>query len=142
MATTHTVYRRAIHPLHAVLLAAILPCFLGAVLADLAYDASYEIQWTNFASWLVIGGLLFGGLALLWAAVDLLRADLRRDRRRVGYFVVLLVAWVVGFFNALVHAKDAWAAMPAGLVLSIVAFILALAAIWIGFSTLRAGGVK
>ena len=138
----HPAYRRVIHPVHAVLLAAILPCFLGALLADLAYDASYEIQWTNFASWLVVAGLTFGGLALLWAAIDLLRADVRRERRWILYFVVLLAAWIVGFFNALVHARDAWAAMPAGLILSLIAFILAFIATWLGFSSLRTGDVK
>lgn len=138
----HPASRRVIHPVHAVLLAAILPCFLGALLADLAYDASYQIQWTNFASWLVAAGLVFGGLALLWAAVDLLRAEVRRERLWVLYFIVLLVTWIVGFINALVHAKDAYAAMPGGLILSIVALVLAFAAIWLGFSSLRAGGVK
>jgi uncharacterized membrane protein len=39
---------------------------------------------------------------------------------------------VFGFVNALVHARDAWAAMPAGLILSIVVFLLAAAAAAIG----------
>ena len=36
------------------------------------------------------------------------------------YFFLLLSMWVLGFFNALVHAKDAWATMPEGLFLSAV----------------------
>jgi hypothetical protein len=39
--------RRALHPLHAVLLASTIPLFLGAVLSDWAYASSYEVQWTN-----------------------------------------------------------------------------------------------
>ena len=79
---------------------------------------SYEVQWTNFASWLIAGGLVFAGVALLWAAVDVLRSS--ADRRRAGavYLLLLLASFVLGFINALVHAKDAWAAMPTGLVLS------------------------
>lgn len=45
--------------------------------------------------------------------------------------------WVLGFINALVHAKDAWATMPEGLYLSAVTTLLALAAAWIGYSGFR-----
>ena len=128
-----------LHPVHAVLLAATIPLFLGAMLSDIAYSASYEIQWNNFASWLIAGGLLFGGLALLWAIVDLFRAE-RRGGRPLVYLLLLLVTWILGFFNALVHAKDAWASMPSGLILSVIVVVLACAATWAGYSSLRAGG--
>lgn len=130
----------ALHPVHAFLLAAAVPLFLGAMLSDAAYASSYQVQWTNFASWLIAGGLVFGGFALVWAAVELLRAD-RRGGRLI-YFLLLLAAWVLGFINALVHAKDAWASMPAGLILSVIVVVLAMAATWIGFSGLRAGAAK
>src|SRR5690606_14347063 len=51
----HTRYR-AIHPIHAVFLAGIIPLFAGALLSDIAYYRTYEIQWQNFASWLIAGG--------------------------------------------------------------------------------------
>jgi uncharacterized membrane protein len=130
---------RVIHPVHAVLLAGSLPLFLGALLSDWAYSVSYEVQWTNFASWLIAGGLVFAGGALLWALVDFLRADVARDQRSTWSLLVLLGTFLLGFINALVHAKDAWAAMPSGLILSLLVFLLATAATWLGFSTLRPG---
>ena len=54
-------------------------------------------------------------------------------------FLLLLATFVLGFINSLVHAKDVWAAMPAGLVLSLIVAVLAIAATWIGFSSLRVG---
>ena len=48
---------RPLHPLHAILLAFPLPLFLGALLSDAAYRASFHVQWHNFASWLIAGGL-------------------------------------------------------------------------------------
>jgi uncharacterized membrane protein len=135
------VQRRGIHPFHAVLLASAIPLFLGALLSDLAYSSSYEVQWTNFASWLIAGGLVFAGCALVWALVDLLRAD-RRGGRTLLYFLLLLATFLLGFLNALIHAKDAWAVMPMGLVLSAVVALLAIAATWAGFSTLRAGDIR
>ncbi|MBM7334994.1 DUF2231 domain-containing protein [Alloalcanivorax marinus] len=142
MVDTHrTTHGRALHPLHAILLAFPLPLFLGALLSDWAYSTSYQVQWTNFASWLIAGALLGGGLALLWALIEWVISGPARTARHAVYFLVLLAMWVLGFINALVHAKDAWAAMPAGLWLSAIVTVLALVASLVGYSGLR-GGVK
>jgi uncharacterized membrane protein len=120
--------------MHSVLAFSALPLFLGALLSDWAYARSYQVQWTNFASWLIAGGLVFAGLALLWAAVDVL---LSRHRRGAMYLLLLLASFVLGLVNALVHARDGWAAMPAGLVLSAVVLLLAAAASVTGLADFR-----
>ena len=136
-ATTIERPARNLHPVHTILLVSVLPLFLGALLSDLAYGSSYQVQWKNFASWLIVGGLVFAGLALLWAIIDALRVDLRGGSRWL-YPLLLLATFVAGFVNALVHAKDAWSSMPAGTILSIIMLILALVATWIGLSVRRA----
>lgn len=132
----------ALNPVHAVLLASALPLFLGALLSDIAYARSYQIQWTNFSSWLIAGALVFAALALLWATVDLLRKDVHGRSRLLIYWLLLLATFVIGFANALIHAKDAWAVMPEGLILSIVVAVLAIAAVAVGFSTLRGRDIR
>ncbi|MEH6776145.1 MAG: DUF2231 domain-containing protein [Cereibacter changlensis] len=127
-------YVRFVHPLHAVLLAFVFPLFLGTLAADIAYWRSAEIQWSNFAQWLNAGGLLVGGFALLAALVSLVRHRKFAIRRPAVYFVVLLAAWIVGFVNALVHSKDAWAIMPEALWWSGAAALLALVATWLGYA--------
>jgi uncharacterized membrane protein len=111
---------------------------LGVLLSDLAYSSTYEIQWKNFASWLLVGGLVFAGFTLLWAIIDIVRAA-PRTTRKIAYVSLLLVLWLLGFINALVHAGDAWASMTAALVLSTIAVVLVMAATWLGFSHSRAG---
>ncbi|MXQ12738.1 DUF2231 domain-containing protein [Microvirga makkahensis] len=133
---------RPLHPLHAILLAFPLPLFLGALVSDFAYRSSFHVQWANFSSWLIAGGLLVGTFAVLWALINLFRRGTARKGRLVVYFVVLLAMWGLGFVNALVHAKDAWATMPEGLYLSAITTLLALAAAWIGYSGFRTGEVK
>lgn len=133
---------RVIHPVHALLLASSLPLFGGALLADWAYSSTYEVQWINFAAWLVSGAMIFAVAALLWAVVDFFRADRTRDRSSALYLLVLISTVILGFINALVHSKDAWATMPTGLILSMLVFILALASVWLGFSTLRSGDAR
>lgn len=137
-ATAERPYRSGINPLHGLLLSGTFPLFLSAALSDYAYASSYQIQWSTFASWLIAGGLVFNGFALLCALIGLVRAD-RRGPHLV-YFLLLLVTWILGFVNALVHARDAWAMMPTGFVLSIIVTVLACAATLLGFSRLSAGG--
>ena len=136
MSTTIHRAQRTFGPLHLFLLASMVPLFLGAALSDYAYISTYQVQWTNFSSWLIAGGLVFGGVTLVCALVGLLRAG-RRDSRFVVHFVLLLAAFVLGFINALIHARDAWASMPTGLVLSIVVALLVSASAAIGFSAER-----
>ncbi|MDX3895810.1 DUF2231 domain-containing protein [Pusillimonas sp.] len=127
-------YSLTVYPLHAVFLAGTIPLFLGAALSDAAYGKTFHIQWNNFASWLLVAGLVFAGIALIFAIVDLFR-PYQRARGIVLYFLILLATWIVGFIDALIHARDAWAGMPTGLVLSIVATLLACVATWLGFRT-------
>ena len=139
--TTHPDYRYRPGPLHAMLLAGTVPLFIGALLSDIAYQNSFQIQWANFAAWLIAGGLLFAGLALLFALANLIGAE-RKAGRPVLYFPLLLVTWVLGLINAFEHAKDAWAMMPTGLVLSAIVAVLAVITAWLGLSNLRSGGER
>lgn len=139
--STQLAYRHRPGPLHAIFLAGTVPLFLGALFSDIAYFKSYQIQWSNFAAWLIAGGLVFCGLALVFALINLVRAE-HKGGRAVLYFLLLLVTWVLGLVNAFEHAKDAWAAMPSGLVLSVVVTVLSLVSAWVGLSNLRSGGVR
>ncbi|ETK25070.1 MULTISPECIES: DUF2231 domain-containing protein [Pseudomonas] len=136
--TTLPVYRYGPGPLHATLLAGTVPLFLGALLSDIAYTQTYQIQWANFSAWLIAGALVFAGFAFLFALVNLLRAE-RKAGQPTRYVLLLLATWILGLVNAFQHAKDAYASMPGGLILSALVLLLTLAATWTG---LRAGGVK
>ncbi len=138
--TAGPAYRSPPGRLHTILLAGSVPLFLGALLNDIAYYQSYQIQWSNFASWLLAGAELFCGLALLFALIKLVRAQ-RKGGYPLTYFLLLLATFVLGLIDCFQHAKDAWAVMPAGLVLSAIVFLLSCLAAWVGL-TPRAGGVQ
>lgn len=131
---------RLLHPLHAIFLAFPVAMFTGALIADIAYLRTAEIQWTNFAAWLITGGLLFGAPALLWALILFLRAPRGGEgRARVAAYAVLLaIMWVAGLVNAFHHGRDGWSSVGTpGLFLSILSTLTALAAAWIGHSGRR-----
>lgn len=138
MATMRDARHGVFHPFAAACVAGSLSLFLGALLSDWAYASTYEIQWNNFASWLLVGALVFAAAALAFALPGVFSAA-RRTRPLVVQFLVLALAWLAGFLDSLVHARDAWASMPTALVYSAVAFALAAIATWLAFRRAAAG---
>ena len=130
--------RRALHPSNAAFASAALSLFLAALLSDIAYFRSYEIQWNNFSSWLLAGALVIDALAFVAAVVALCRT--RSRAWPAVYALLLLAVWILGFIDALVHARDAFATMPAGLVLSVIVVVLGCGALCIALAGTRAGG--
>lgn len=134
-------YRGAHVSLHLMVLNGALTLFLSALLADIAYFNSFQIQWANFASWLIFGGMVVCGLALVFALFDLIRRG-RKNKRIVWYFLLLICTWVVGLVNALEHAKDAWAVVPSGVIFSTATTLLICVSTWLGCTNLVAGDAK
>jgi len=128
-----TPYQPSLHPFRALLLGAADAFLVSGFLSDWAYFSDHQIQWKNFADWLIVGGLIFAGFALLWSLVDLFRSSLDRGRRVIA-FGLLVAAFILGIVDELVHAKDAWASMPDGLIISGVVAVLAVAATALEFS--------
>jgi uncharacterized membrane protein len=127
----------AIHPFYAFLVAGAVPLFLGGLLSDLAYGSSAEIQWSNFAAWLIAGAMVFTGFALLWAFIDLIRNHGWRGRPLLS-FVLLLALFAIGLIDSFVHSRDAWGIMPGAPILSAIATLIAALAAVVDLSTLRA----
>ena len=138
MAIARPSARTGAHALHAILLGFPIALFSGALVSDIAYLRTAEIQWTNFSQWLIVFGLVFGGLVAAWALVLLVMGyrDERRDGR-VAYFGALAVMWLLGLVNAFKHSQDAWSSVGAlGVILSFLCTLLALAAGFIMYAGL------
>lgn len=126
------------NPLHGLLLSFPVALFPAALLTDIAYLRTEQIQWTNFSAWLIAGAMVFTGLVLAWAVVSLVIGLRGGDRlRRMVYAGVLAGLFVVGLINAFQHSRDGWSSVGTfGLLLSIISAILALAAGVIAHSSL------
>lgn len=129
---------RRLHPpligtFQSLLLAFPVALFPAALVTDITYLNTAEIQWTNFSAWLLAGGELFAGLLLIGALVSLVR---RRSGRAILYFLLVLALFAVGLLNSFQHSGDGWASVGTfGLVLSIVGAVLALAAGALGYAS-------
>lgn len=104
-------------------------CFTLALLSDIAFWRTSHIMWQNFSAWLLFAGLIFGVLAALAAAFDLLFHPASRAYSPVWLHIVGNVAvLVLAFINSLVHAGDGWTAVvPYGLALSGLTVLLMIA---------------
>ena len=112
-------------PIHAMLVPFPIACFTGAMLTDIVYSNSPEVQWANFSQWLLAFGLVMGVLAAIFGLIDFLAAG--RARPRIGWFHMAgnAVMLVLAFFNNLVHARDGWTGIvPTGLTLSVITVLL------------------
>jgi uncharacterized membrane protein len=132
-------FRPFLHPLHGLLLAFPVALFTVALLTDIAYLQTAEIQWTNFSSWLIAGALLAGALVLVWSIILAIAARRRAHRQRsLIYAGLIAIMWVAGLVNAFKHSQDAWSSVGvAGLILSIISAVFALAASWVAHCTIR-----
>ncbi|WP_262408065.1 DUF2231 domain-containing protein [Sphingopyxis sp. OPL5] len=131
---TDPPYRRhAPHPLHAILLAFPVALFSSALLSDITYLNSAEMQWSNFSAWLITGGLIFGAPVLLWSAIALVRRRKLPTRTpALAYFLLILIMWIAGLVNAFKHSQDAWSSVgTTGVTLSALSTLAAIAAAWL-----------
>lgn len=128
-----------LHPLHAIFLAFPIALFTSALIADIAYLNTAEMQWSNFAAWAITGALLFGAVVFIWGIVSLFWGRARRARKpALALLALLAVMLLAGLINAFQHSRDAWSSVgTAGLVLSLLCTLLAGAAGWIAYSGQR-----
>ncbi len=135
MATAYTPDpRRGGHPVHGILSGYPLAFFTGALLADIAYASSAQMQWANFAVWLITGGLIMGVLAAIAGIVDAIRHRGAPRRRPWPHSIGVASMMILALLNAFVHSRDGWTSVvPTGLALSAIVAVLAIVTSWMGY---------
>lgn len=121
-------------PIHAMLVPFPVVCFTGALLTDITYSNSPQVQWANFSQWLLAVGFIMGLLAAIFGLIDFLAAG--RERPRIGWIHLVgnAVVLILALFNNLVHSRDGWTGVvPTGLTLSALTFLLMLVTGFLGW---------
>ena len=120
------------HPVHTVLAPIPFVCFLGTLITDIAYAVTADMQWANFAAWLLTAGLLVSVLVVIAGVIDLL--GVRRRRGSGATWIHSLgdaVALALAVIDAFVHTRDAYTSVvPEGLALSFLVVLVLLAVGW------------
>ena len=122
-------------PVHAMLVPFPIVCFTGALLTDITYSHSPQVQWVNFSAWLLAVGLIVGAIAAIFGLIDFLSAGPERPRIGWIHLVGNAIVLVLALFNSLVHARDGWTSVvPWGLTLSALTVLVILVSPWLGTS--------
>jgi uncharacterized membrane protein len=116
-------------PLHAFFGAFPLAYFVFAFITDYVYTQSYNLQWQYFSIWLIVAGLITGGFAILFGAIDwLVTRRSEAPRGSLWHMVPALLAWLLALLNAFIHSRDGWTAVvPEGIILSAIVALLMIA---------------
>ncbi len=130
-----TTARIAGNPLHPLLASVPFTCFSGALLTDIAYWRTFNMQWANFSAWLLAVGLFVAVFAVIVGLIDFL-AD--RRVRQLGlawaYAGGNALALVLAIVNSFVHSRDAYTSVvPMGLILSALTVLIMLMTGWMGW---------
>lgn len=122
------------HPIHAALVPFPIVCFVLVLATDVLYWRTGVLMWQDFSSWLLLAGLVMGGLAAIAGLIDLLSGGpLRRHRNAWVHGIGNLLVLILAFLNSLVHAGDGWTAVvPWGLVLSLLTVVVLVVTVWLG----------
>ncbi len=113
-------------PLHVLLSPYATTCFVGALLTDITYSRTANMQWANFSAWLLLAGLVFCGLSILFALIGHFGKRSHGNKTLgIAHGVISISIFIVELFNSFIHARDGWTSVvPTGLTLSVIAVIL------------------
>ena len=100
---------------------------IAAAFTDAMYSSNSLMQWANFSTWLIAGGLVLALFAVVVLLIDY--AIGRGGPVRWLDLGLVATAALLSLVNVFVHTRDAWTSVvPTGITISIVAAILLLVA--------------
>jgi uncharacterized membrane protein len=123
------------HPIHPMLVPIPIVCFFGALVTDVVYAVTAEMMYADFSAWFLLVGIVFGVLAAIAGLIDFLgNRMIRRQSPAWPHLIGNLVVLILGFFNNLVHTRDAWTSvLPLGLILSVITVLILPVTGWLGW---------
>lgn len=122
------------HPIHPMLIPFPIAFLTGALVTDIVYWASAGAFWARMSLWLVVAGLIMGGVAASVGLIDFFTIE-RARAHTAGWLhlgsnaAVLVLALVNGLIR---WNNPVDAVMPTGLILSVVTAVLLTVSGWYG----------
>jgi uncharacterized membrane protein len=131
------------HPLHSMLVAIPIVCFVATLVTDVVYWRTAAMLWADMSAWLLLAGLIVAVFAVAAGLVDFL-GDRRIRELRAAWVHVLgnVAVLVLSIFNELIHTRDAYTSVvPTGLILSALVVLILLVTAWNGWTMVYRHGV-
>ena len=131
------------HPIHVMLVPIPITCFIGALVTDIAYACTANMQWANMSAWLLAAGLVIAFFAVIAGAIDFFSSRAIRNLGAAWIHVVgNVVVLIIEIFNIFIHSRDAYTSVvPTGLILSVIAVLILAVTGWNGWTMVYRHGV-
>lgn len=130
--------------LHRMLVPVATVCFIATLIADIVYSRTANMLWADMSDWLLSTGVIVFGLVTA-AGLAAILTDRERRQLRLAWLhlAVNFTAFILAFFDALVHTRDAYTSVvPGGLTLSALVVLLLMVTGWTGWAvSCRRGGL-
>jgi len=129
-----TTARIAGLPVHPMLVAFPIVCFVGVFITDLIYWRTAAGLWETCSIWLLTGGLVMTGLAVLAGLIDFAgSARIRSLAPAWPHLIGNALVVLLSIINAFVHSRDGYTAVvPTGLFLSALVVVIMAFTSWMG----------
>lgn len=129
---SHPTARVGGHPIHLILAAFPLVCFVGTLASDLAYAVTKDILWGDFSDWLVSVGVIISVFVVIAGLIDMIGGRRARAPSRIWLHAIgTILALALAVLDALVHTRDAYGQLPQGLILSLLVVLILAATSWL-----------
>ncbi|WP_435948185.1 DUF2231 domain-containing protein [Dryocola sp. BD586] len=101
--------------------------FVAAWIFDIVYMKTFSQMWTDAANWLIVIGLLIAIIPRILNLIFVWAGPKRPLHPAIKtHFWLSLLAIVLAIFNAFIHSRDAYAVVPAGVILSTLVVVIML----------------
>lgn len=122
------------HPVHPMLVTFPIAFFSATVATDAAFAYLGDAFWAYMSFWLLVGGVVMGGLAALVGVTDFtLVKDIRRHLSSWNHFLTAIVTMALGVVNLLQRLDEPLSAVwPWGISMSVSTVVMLGVAGWLG----------
>ena len=118
---------RGVIPFHPFFIGLGGALLIAAAVTDAMYSSNSLMQWANFSTWLIAGGLVLALFAVVALLIDYTIG--RAGPFRWLDLGLVAAAAILSLVNVFVHTRDAWTSVvPTGITISVVVAILLLVA--------------
>ena len=120
------------HPIHPMLVAFPIVCFVLTFITDIIYTRSHDATWASASIWLLVVGLVMAALAAVAGLTDFMGDERIRGADAVKHMLANVTAVVLEVVNVVLRWRDSAFIDSTGIYISGIVVLILLYSGWKG----------